>query len=131
MGITTGLFGERMHDQFAPLEAGLSHFLDQLEVLTRLLFGPGRAPGREPHHLERRVIERMANDAPCVTITFGQEDRLYLGLEELVIELWRCGRRSRLAPRLRRGPGCRQGQTGHDERTRRRPLHYGTSQEIM
>src|SRR5258708_20030884 len=104
MGITTGLFGERMHDQFAPLEAGLSHLLDQLEVLARLLLGPGRAPGREPHDLERRVIERMANNASRVARTLGKEDGLYLALEELVIEPRQSGRKSRPAPRFHRQP---------------------------
>src|SRR5258708_854486 len=102
MGVTTSLFGERMHDQFAPLEAGLSHLLDQLEVPARLLFGPGRAPGREPHQVERRVIEGMANNASRVASTLGKEDGLYLGLEKLVIrsEERRVGKecRSRWSP---------------------------------
>ena len=86
MGITASLFGERMHGQFAPLEAGLSHLLDQLEVLARLLFGPSRAPGREPHQVERRVVERMANNASRVARTLGEEDRLYFGSEKLKIK---------------------------------------------
>ena len=47
MGVTAGVFGERMDDELAVLVTGHDHLLDQLEVLARLLFVPGRAPGRE------------------------------------------------------------------------------------
>src|SRR5262249_31270430 len=41
----------------------------------------------------------------------------------LIIKRRRCSGRSLLAPRLRRRPACRQGQTRRDERVRRGPLH--------
>src|SRR5579864_1356008 len=96
MRIATRLLGERMDEQFAPLEAGLRHLLDQLEVLARLLFVPGRSSGRERHEMERRVVERMAGNASRVTVAFVEEHGLDLVLEVLVIQR----RRSRLAVRL-------------------------------
>src|SRR5205807_2078 len=116
MGIAASLFGERMFEQLAVQEAGHSHPLDQLEVPARLLFVPGRAPGRERHQLERRVVERMANNAASVARTLGKEDGLYLGLEKLVIQRRRRGGgRSWLAPSLPQRPGRRQDQTPRDD----------------
>src|SRR5262249_61622952 len=90
MGIATSHFGERMLEQFA-LQAAHSHSLDQFEVQARLLFVPGRAPGRERHQFERCVVERMANNASSMASTPGQKHRLYLGFEEAVIQRSRCG----------------------------------------
>src|SRR5258707_1219246 len=47
MGIATGLFRERMFDQWTVQAARYRHPLDQREVLARLLFVPARASGRE------------------------------------------------------------------------------------
>jgi len=47
MGVTASLFGKRMDDGLAVIVTGHDHLLDQLEVPARLLFVPGRAPGRE------------------------------------------------------------------------------------
>jgi hypothetical protein len=124
MVITTSLFGERMFEQLALQEAGHSHPLDQLEVHARLLFVPGRAPRRERHQFERRVVERMANNASRVALTPGKKDGLHLGLEELVIQRLRCGGgRSWLAPSLLRRDGRCHEQTCGDDRIRRGPLH--------
>src|SRR5580700_9901886 len=117
MRIATRLFGERMYDQFAPLEAGLCHLLDQLEVLARLLFIPGRGSGRERHEVERRIVERMASDASRMPLTLVKEHGLYLVLEELVVK----SRRSCLAVRLLQRPARRQQQTRRGSQVRRDP----------
>src|SRR4030088_588132 len=100
MGIAASLLAERMLEERALQEAGRSHPLDQLEVLARLLLVPARAAGRERHQVERRIVDRVANDAPGVAGALGEEDRLYFFLEELVIQRFRCGGGSGgLAPR--------------------------------
>jgi len=50
-GIPASLYGERMLEQWALQAAGHHHPLDQLKVLARLLFVPGRIPGRERHQV--------------------------------------------------------------------------------
>ena len=94
--------------------AGDGHPLDQLEVLARLLFVPGRGAGRERHQVERRVVDRMANDAPRMAFTLGKEDGLYLGLEELVIQRAAAAGKRPVAVRLPHRPSRRQEQTRRD-----------------
>src|SRR6516164_1828221 len=63
----------------------------------------------------------MAHNASRVAGTLGQEDGLYLCLEELVIQ---CGRgRGRLGFRLAERRDRRQGQTHRGDRIRRYPAH--------
>src|SRR6516162_2646493 len=123
-GITTSLLGERVLDEWAVDIAGLNHALDQLEILARLLFVPGRGPGREWHQVKRRVVDRVANNASRVARTFGKEDGFHLDLEELVIQRRRCswGRRW-LALRQPQWCARRQEQTRYDDRKRRGPPH--------
>src|SRR5579871_1461935 len=101
MRIATGPFRQGMGEQLASLVTGHHDALDQFEVLARLRFVPGRAPWRQRHQMERRVVHRVANDATRMTGPLGQENGLYLGFEELEIQRWRCSRgRSRLIASL-------------------------------
>src|SRR5882672_8361376 len=125
MGIATGLLGERMFDNGAVQDAGYRHLLNQREVLARLLFVPSRAPGRERYQMERRVVARMADNASRMASPLGQEDGLYLGLEELIIQTRRRGRgRSGRTLRLTQRHGRRQGETRRGDHIRRGPLHW-------
>src|SRR5262245_12809019 len=123
MGIATSLFGERMLEQFA-LQAAHSHSLDQLEVQARLLFGPARPPRGERHEFERRIVERMANNASSMASTPGQKHRLYLGFKEAVIQRSRCGWGRRwLAHSLTQRQGRRRQQRRRDDHIGRGPSH--------
>src|SRR6266567_2743733 len=125
MGISAGLFRERMFDQWAVHTARYRHPLDQGEVLARLFFVPARASRRERHQMQRRVIARMANNASRMARTLGQEDGLYLGLEKLVIQRRRRGGGSgRRTSRLAQQTGRRQEQTRGGDHIRRGPLHW-------
>src|SRR5258706_3169484 len=125
MGISAGLFRERMFNERAVHTAGYRHALDQCEVLARLFFVPARAAGRERHQMQRCVVARVAHNASRMARTLGQEDGLYLGLEKLVVQRRRCGGgSSRRTLRLAQQPGRGQKQTRGGDHIRRGPLHW-------
>src|SRR5215510_2835264 len=58
---------------------------DRLEVLARVLLAPGRAAFRERLQPQGRAT-RVTRHAARMARTFGDEDRLDLGLEVIVVE---------------------------------------------
>src|SRR5262245_50564936 len=89
--IAAGFRRKRM-DQEAALGAicGRHGLRYPLVVLLGLILVPGRLPGFESLEADEIVGLRMALDAASVGVPLLEEDRLNLGLEELVIEPRRC-----------------------------------------
>ena len=84
--IAAGFFGQRMDQQAAlPRIAGQDFRPHDLEVLARLLVGPGRRTGSERLQPQRRAAG-VARDAAGVARPLGEENRLHARLEELVIQ---------------------------------------------
>ena len=85
--VAAALRGERMHQEPAHHRlAGIDQLRHHLEVLARLLVGPGFAAGRQRLELERAVVVGMADHAAGVPSLLLQEDRLDPRLVELVVQ---------------------------------------------
>ena len=103
--VATRRFGQRMDQQPALCASRYDQPPNGVEVLPRLLVGPGRLPGRQRLEPERRP-GTVAGNAARVTRALGEKDRLNAGLEEVEVERRR-GRR-----RLGGGPG---GECNNEE----------------
>src|SRR5262245_10693239 len=82
---------EGMHEQTALIAARYDDAPDRVEVLARLLLGPGGAARRDGLEPQRRPAA-VTGDAPGVSRPLGEEDRLNFVLEVVVVER-RLGRR--------------------------------------
>ena len=95
--IPAGLLSQRIFEQRTVFRlAGVDHSRGGREVLAGLFVVPSRRAGREALKPKRRT-GGMAHVAAGMALALGQQNRLYLGLEEL--EIQRRGLRERRAGR--------------------------------
>src|SRR6186997_2420714 len=105
MRIAARAFGKRVTQQLADLWFACDDTrLDDLEVLARVLFAPGRVAWRQLLQPHRRAGV-VTGDAPRIASALGREHRLDASLEEVVVERGRRWRRGGLLGACRRNGG--------------------------
>src|SRR4026207_2213309 len=114
MRIAARAFGKRVTQQLADLWFACDDTrLDDLEVLARVLFAPGRVAWRQLLQPHRRAGV-VTGEAPRIPRGLGREHRLDASLEEVVVERGRRWRRGGLlgAGRGDGGGAAGRGRTG-------------------
>src|ERR1051325_7394474 len=94
--VAARFFRERVHQQAALLRMpGHDVSTDRLEVPSRLFVVPRRGAGRQGLQVARPRGTAMTDVTASVAVAFFEEDRLYSGLEEFVVQRGRLGNQHR------------------------------------